>query len=72
MGVAALAVLHICGGNSGGGLATLAAVAVAAAVYVIAILKLKAILPSEIATLPKGEKLLELLVRLRLVKDSVR
>jgi stage V sporulation protein B len=51
----------------GGRLATVAAVAVGAAVYGITLIKIKAIVESEIIMLPKGAKLAALLRKMKLI-----
>lgn len=57
-------------GILGNSISTLAAVSFGAAVYGILLLRIRAIEPGEIRLMPKGEKLVRLLVKLRLVSED--
>ena len=68
MGIVVAAISYGVGHFIESRLITVAAVCAAAAVYGIALIKTKTILPHEVKTLPKGEKLYKLMVKLKIAE----
>ncbi len=67
MSAAVLVIYYLCRSIIGNSLSTLLSVCVGAAVYGIMLIKVKAIEAHEIRLLPKGEKLVRILEKLRLI-----
>ena len=68
MGIVVAAISYGVGHFIESRLITVAAVCAAAAVYGIALIKTKTILPHEVKTLPKGEKLYKIMVKLKIAE----